>query len=77
MNSEALFFSLSVEKKVNTLDENETVSNTFEVLKFFFPHLRNVGRIYPDVIIGKEKTGGKKIRIGKSNTDILIFGTYF
>ncbi|XP_019586275.2 alpha-1,3-mannosyl-glycoprotein 4-beta-N-acetylglucosaminyltransferase-like protein MGAT4D isoform X1 [Rhinolophus sinicus] len=46
-----------VEKKVNTLDENETVSNTFEVLKFFFPHLRNVGRIYPDVIIGKEKTG--------------------
>ncbi|XP_014639968.1 PREDICTED: alpha-1,3-mannosyl-glycoprotein 4-beta-N-acetylglucosaminyltransferase-like protein MGAT4D [Ceratotherium simum simum] len=46
-----------VEKKVNTSDKNETVSNTFEVLKFFFPHLKRVGRIYPDVIIGKEKTG--------------------
>ncbi|XP_077612077.1 alpha-1,3-mannosyl-glycoprotein 4-beta-N-acetylglucosaminyltransferase-like protein MGAT4D isoform X3 [Crocuta crocuta] len=46
-----------VEKKINTLGKNETVSNTFEVLKFFFPHLRKVGRIYPDVIIGKEKTG--------------------
>ncbi|KAM5229845.1 alpha-1,3-mannosyl-glycoprotein 4-beta-N-acetylglucosaminyltransferase-like protein MGAT4D [Hipposideros larvatus] len=45
------------EKKANTLDKNEAVSNTFEVLKFFFPHLRKVGRIYPDVIIGKEKTG--------------------
>ncbi|XP_045322996.1 alpha-1,3-mannosyl-glycoprotein 4-beta-N-acetylglucosaminyltransferase-like protein MGAT4D isoform X4 [Leopardus geoffroyi] len=47
-----------VEKKMNTLGKDETVSNnTFEVLKFFFPHLRKVGRIYPDVIIGKEKTG--------------------
>ncbi|XP_016062427.1 PREDICTED: alpha-1,3-mannosyl-glycoprotein 4-beta-N-acetylglucosaminyltransferase-like protein MGAT4D [Miniopterus natalensis] len=46
-----------VEKKASTLDQNETVPNTFEVLKFFFPHLRKVGRIYPDVIIGKEKTG--------------------
>uniref|UniRef100_A0A673SQ59 MGAT4 family member D n=1 Tax=Suricata suricatta TaxID=37032 RepID=A0A673SQ59_SURSU len=46
-----------VEKKMNTLDKNKTGSNTFEVLKFFFPHLRKVGRIYPDVIIGKEKTG--------------------
>ncbi|XP_047712723.1 alpha-1,3-mannosyl-glycoprotein 4-beta-N-acetylglucosaminyltransferase-like protein MGAT4D isoform X8 [Prionailurus viverrinus] len=43
---------------MNTLGKDETVSNnTFEVLKFFFPHLRKVGRIYPDVIIGKEKTG--------------------
>ncbi|XP_057582936.1 alpha-1,3-mannosyl-glycoprotein 4-beta-N-acetylglucosaminyltransferase-like protein MGAT4D [Hippopotamus amphibius kiboko] len=47
----------SVKKKVNALDENETVSNAFEVLKFFFPHLRKVDRIYPNVIIGKEKTG--------------------
>ncbi|XP_053072909.1 alpha-1,3-mannosyl-glycoprotein 4-beta-N-acetylglucosaminyltransferase-like protein MGAT4D isoform X5 [Acinonyx jubatus] len=47
-----------VEKKMNTLGKDETVSNnTFEVLKFFFPHLRKVGRIYPDVIIGKEKIG--------------------
>nr|KAF6401769.1 MGAT4 family member D [Rousettus aegyptiacus] len=45
------------EKTVSTLDENKTVSNTFEVLKFFFPHLRKAGRLYPDVIIGKEKTG--------------------
>lgn len=59
---------------MNTLDKNETVSNTFEVLKFFLPHLRKVGRIYPDVIISKKKEGGKKIRTGKSNTDILIFG---
>ncbi|KAG8522175.1 Alpha-1,3-mannosyl-glycoprotein 4-beta-N-acetylglucosaminyltransferase-like protein MGAT4D, partial [Galemys pyrenaicus] len=41
----------------NRLDKNETVPNTFEVLKLFFPHLRKVGRIYPDVIIGKEKAG--------------------
>lgn len=47
----------SVKKKVNALDRNETTPNAFEVLKFFFPHLRKVGRIYPDVIIGKEKTG--------------------
>ncbi|XP_045323013.1 alpha-1,3-mannosyl-glycoprotein 4-beta-N-acetylglucosaminyltransferase-like protein MGAT4D isoform X6 [Leopardus geoffroyi] len=48
----------TIEKKMNTLGKDETVSNnTFEVLKFFFPHLRKVGRIYPDVIIGKEKTG--------------------
>ncbi|XP_039731701.1 alpha-1,3-mannosyl-glycoprotein 4-beta-N-acetylglucosaminyltransferase-like protein MGAT4D [Pteropus medius] len=52
-----IFFSLSAEKTVSTLDENKTVSNTFEVLKFFFPHLRKAGRLYPDVIIGKEKTG--------------------
>lgn len=55
-------------------DENEAVPNTFEVLKSFFPHLRKVGRIYPDVIISKEKTGGKKIKIRKSNADGLIFG---
>lgn len=68
------FFSLSGEKEVNTLDKNKTVSNTFEVLKFFLPHLKKVDRIYPNVIIGKKKKGGKKIRMGKSNTDILIFG---
>lgn len=57
------------------MDKNKTVSNnTFEVLKFFLPHLRKVDRIYPDVIISKKKEGGKKIRMGKSNTDILIFG---
>ncbi|XP_059227103.1 alpha-1,3-mannosyl-glycoprotein 4-beta-N-acetylglucosaminyltransferase-like protein MGAT4D [Mustela nigripes] len=46
-----------VEKKMKTLGKSETASNTFEILKFFFPHLRKAGRIYPDVIIGKEKTG--------------------
>ena len=61
MNLETLFFfSLLVEKKVNTLGKNETVSDTFEILKFFFPHLRKVGRIYPDVIFGKKRTGGKQ-----------------
>ena len=74
MNSEAYFFSLSVGKEVNTFDENEAAPNTFEVLKFFFPRLRKIGRIYPDIIISKEKTGGKKIKIGKSNAGVLIFG---
>ncbi|KAF6095405.1 MGAT4 family member D [Phyllostomus discolor] len=46
-----------VEREVDTFDENEAVPNTFEVLKSFLPHLRKVGRIYPDVIISKEKTG--------------------
>ncbi|KAM5307526.1 alpha-1,3-mannosyl-glycoprotein 4-beta-N-acetylglucosaminyltransferase-like protein MGAT4D isoform 2-T2 [Glossophaga mutica] len=46
-----------VEKEMNMFDENEAVPNTFEVLKSFFPHLRKIGRIYPDVIISKEKTG--------------------
>ncbi|XP_054572952.1 alpha-1,3-mannosyl-glycoprotein 4-beta-N-acetylglucosaminyltransferase-like protein MGAT4D [Eptesicus fuscus] len=45
------------EKGVNTLDKNKTVANTFEVLKFFLPHLRKVDRIYPDVIISKKKEG--------------------
>ncbi|KAF5923385.1 hypothetical protein HPG69_006554 [Diceros bicornis minor] len=70
--------NLNVEKKVNTSDKNETVSNTFEVLKFFFPHLKRVGRIYPDVIIGKEKTGGSwedqlayNLSLPESNEDYL------
>ncbi|XP_011529956.1 alpha-1,3-mannosyl-glycoprotein 4-beta-N-acetylglucosaminyltransferase-like protein MGAT4D isoform X3 [Homo sapiens] len=46
-----------VAQKADILNKNETVSNTFEDLKFFFPHLRKEGRIYPDVIIGKGKTG--------------------
>ena len=45
---------------MNASDTNETVYDAFEVLKFFFPHLRKVDRIYPDVILGREKTGGKK-----------------
>ncbi|XP_060035039.1 alpha-1,3-mannosyl-glycoprotein 4-beta-N-acetylglucosaminyltransferase-like protein MGAT4D isoform X1 [Erinaceus europaeus] len=44
----------SAEKKV---DENGAGSKLFEVLKYFFPHLRKVDRIYPDVILSKEKTG--------------------
>lgn len=66
-------FSLSVKKNMNALGKNEIVPNAFEVLKFFFPHLRKVDRIYPDVIIGKEKTGGKKTYNWEINTDILIF----
>ncbi|XP_076996090.1 alpha-1,3-mannosyl-glycoprotein 4-beta-N-acetylglucosaminyltransferase-like protein MGAT4D [Tamandua tetradactyla] len=46
-----------VEKKVDTLGTDETEYNTFEELKLFFPHLRKAGRVYPDVIIGKGKTG--------------------
>ncbi|XP_037848246.1 alpha-1,3-mannosyl-glycoprotein 4-beta-N-acetylglucosaminyltransferase-like protein MGAT4D [Chlorocebus sabaeus] len=46
-----------VAQKADILNKNETISNTFEDLKFFFPHIRKEGRIYPDVIIGKGKTG--------------------
>ncbi|XP_008053100.1 alpha-1,3-mannosyl-glycoprotein 4-beta-N-acetylglucosaminyltransferase-like protein MGAT4D [Carlito syrichta] len=46
-----------VQRKPDTLSKNETVYNTFEALKFFLPHLRKEGRVYPDVIIGKGKTG--------------------
>ncbi|XP_058144901.1 alpha-1,3-mannosyl-glycoprotein 4-beta-N-acetylglucosaminyltransferase-like protein MGAT4D isoform X2 [Dasypus novemcinctus] len=46
-----------VEKKVDTLIINETVSNRFEEFKSFFPHLRKAGKIYPDIVIGKGKTG--------------------
>lgn len=46
---------------MNILDKIEIVINVFEILKFFFFYLRKVGRIYFNVIIGKEKIGGKKI----------------
>uniref|UniRef100_G3U4T3 MGAT4 family member D n=1 Tax=Loxodonta africana TaxID=9785 RepID=G3U4T3_LOXAF len=55
--NENLSRNFVVEKKVGTLGKNETASDTFEDLKFFLPHLRKAGRIYPDVIIGKGKTG--------------------
>ncbi|XP_055477272.1 alpha-1,3-mannosyl-glycoprotein 4-beta-N-acetylglucosaminyltransferase-like protein MGAT4D [Psammomys obesus] len=45
------------EKKVSTLSENEILSNRFEVLKFFFPHLRTARKIYPNIAISKEKAG--------------------
>ncbi|KAM9677764.1 alpha-1,3-mannosyl-glycoprotein 4-beta-N-acetylglucosaminyltransferase-like protein MGAT4D [Trichechus inunguis] len=54
---EDLSRNLVVEKKVDTLVKNEVVSDTFEDLKFFLPHLRKAGKIYPEVIIGKGKTG--------------------
>ncbi|XP_006144711.1 alpha-1,3-mannosyl-glycoprotein 4-beta-N-acetylglucosaminyltransferase-like protein MGAT4D [Tupaia chinensis] len=48
----------SVEKEVEAFRKNETVpNNTFEDLKIFFPHLKKEGRLYPDVILAKEKTG--------------------
>ncbi|KAL0594120.1 Alpha-1,3-mannosyl-glycoprotein 4-beta-N-acetylglucosaminyltransferase-like protein MGAT4D [Plecturocebus cupreus] len=46
-----------VVQKADILNKSETVSNTFEDFKFFFPHLRKEGRIYPNVIISKGKTG--------------------
>ncbi|XP_007939413.1 alpha-1,3-mannosyl-glycoprotein 4-beta-N-acetylglucosaminyltransferase-like protein MGAT4D [Orycteropus afer afer] len=54
---EDLSGSLGVEKTVDTLGKNETLSDAFEDLKLFLPHLRKAGRIYPDVIIGKGRTG--------------------
>uniref|UniRef100_A0A8C0W1X7 MGAT4 conserved region domain-containing protein n=1 Tax=Castor canadensis TaxID=51338 RepID=A0A8C0W1X7_CASCN len=46
-----------VAKKVDTLSENEAIPDRFEDIKFFLPHLRKVERIYPHVIIGKQRTG--------------------
>ncbi|NP_001020837.1 alpha-1,3-mannosyl-glycoprotein 4-beta-N-acetylglucosaminyltransferase-like protein MGAT4D precursor [Rattus norvegicus] len=46
-----------LEKKVNMLDQDETVFNQFEVLKFFLPHLRTAGNIYPDIAIGRQRAG--------------------
>ncbi|XP_012783294.2 alpha-1,3-mannosyl-glycoprotein 4-beta-N-acetylglucosaminyltransferase-like protein MGAT4D isoform X1 [Ochotona princeps] len=46
-------FENSVENKVDTLNQNQKVSNAFEDLKFFFPHLKNAGNVYPNVLIGK------------------------
>ncbi|XP_037596697.1 alpha-1,3-mannosyl-glycoprotein 4-beta-N-acetylglucosaminyltransferase-like protein MGAT4D isoform X1 [Cebus imitator] len=46
-----------VVQKADVLNKSETVSNTFEDFKFFFPQLRKEGRIYPNVIISKGKTG--------------------
>jgi hypothetical protein len=43
---------------VDTLSENEAIPDRFEDIKFFLPHLRKVERIYPHVIIGKQRTGG-------------------
>uniref|UniRef100_A0A8C5K3S1 MGAT4 family, member C n=1 Tax=Jaculus jaculus TaxID=51337 RepID=A0A8C5K3S1_JACJA len=45
------------EKKVDILSRNQIISDRFEAFKFFFPHLRNMGKIYPDVIISKGKSG--------------------
>ncbi|XP_012660841.2 alpha-1,3-mannosyl-glycoprotein 4-beta-N-acetylglucosaminyltransferase-like protein MGAT4D [Otolemur garnettii] len=47
----------SVEKTIGTSSKNEAVSNIFEEFKFFFPHLKKEGRIYPDVVVSKGKTG--------------------
>ncbi|XP_006872295.1 PREDICTED: glycosyltransferase 54 domain-containing protein-like [Chrysochloris asiatica] len=54
---ESLSRNLVVQKKVDTTGKNETVPDAFEDLKFFLPHLRKADRIYPNVIIGKGKTG--------------------
>uniref|UniRef100_A0A2R8M4G9 MGAT4 conserved region domain-containing protein n=1 Tax=Callithrix jacchus TaxID=9483 RepID=A0A2R8M4G9_CALJA len=44
-----------VVQKADILNKSETVSNTFEDFKFFFPQLRKEGRIYPNVIISNGK----------------------
>ncbi|XP_028642131.1 alpha-1,3-mannosyl-glycoprotein 4-beta-N-acetylglucosaminyltransferase-like protein MGAT4D [Grammomys surdaster] len=46
-----------LEKKVNILGQDETLPNQFEVLKFFLPHLRTAGKIYPDIATSKGRTG--------------------
>lgn len=65
------YSSLPVENKVDTLNQNQKVSNAFEDLKFFFPHLKNAGNIYPNVLIGKGRKNGKKFKEMKS------LGMYF
>ncbi|KAM4834253.1 alpha-1,3-mannosyl-glycoprotein 4-beta-N-acetylglucosaminyltransferase-like protein MGAT4D isoform 2-T2 [Thomomys bottae] len=50
--------SLSAEEEGDTLGENvTTIADRFEDMKFFLPHLRKFGRLYPNVIIGKGKKG--------------------
>ncbi|XP_012974320.1 alpha-1,3-mannosyl-glycoprotein 4-beta-N-acetylglucosaminyltransferase-like protein MGAT4D isoform X1 [Mesocricetus auratus] len=46
-----------VERKVSTLSGNEMLPNGFEDIKFFLPHLRKMGKIYPDVATGRGKAG--------------------
>nr|XP_040148835.1 alpha-1,3-mannosyl-glycoprotein 4-beta-N-acetylglucosaminyltransferase-like protein MGAT4D [Ictidomys tridecemlineatus] len=62
--------SRSLDEKMVTPSENETASNRFEALKFFFPHLRKVARVYPDVIIGKGKRDDTSVEKW-SNEDYL------
>ncbi|GAB1293359.1 Alpha-1,3-mannosyl-glycoprotein 4-beta-N-acetylglucosaminyltransferase-like protein MGAT4D [Apodemus speciosus] len=44
-------------EKVNIQDQDETLPNQFEVLKFFLPHLRTAGELYPDIATSKGRAG--------------------
>ncbi|XP_052022393.1 alpha-1,3-mannosyl-glycoprotein 4-beta-N-acetylglucosaminyltransferase-like protein MGAT4D [Apodemus sylvaticus] len=46
-----------LEKKVNIRDQDEALPNQFEVLKFFLPHLRTAGELYPEIATSKGRAG--------------------
>ncbi|XP_051025280.1 alpha-1,3-mannosyl-glycoprotein 4-beta-N-acetylglucosaminyltransferase-like protein MGAT4D [Acomys russatus] len=52
-SSEGTFLSLPV----NTLSEEEALPSIFDCLRFFLPHLRTAGKVYPDIAIGKGRAG--------------------
>ncbi|XP_051050872.1 alpha-1,3-mannosyl-glycoprotein 4-beta-N-acetylglucosaminyltransferase-like protein MGAT4D [Phodopus roborovskii] len=45
------------EREASSLNENEILPNRFEDLRFFLPHLKTTGKIYPDVATGRGKAG--------------------
>ncbi|XP_021025756.1 alpha-1,3-mannosyl-glycoprotein 4-beta-N-acetylglucosaminyltransferase-like protein MGAT4D isoform X4 [Mus caroli] len=46
-----------LEKKGSILSQHETLPNQFEVLKYFLPHLRTAGKLYPDIATSKGRAG--------------------
>ncbi|XP_069853906.1 alpha-1,3-mannosyl-glycoprotein 4-beta-N-acetylglucosaminyltransferase-like protein MGAT4D isoform X1 [Dipodomys merriami] len=56
--AERNYRSLSAKEEGDRLNENvTTTADRFEDMKFFLPHLRKFGRLYPNVVIGKGKKG--------------------
>ena len=41
------------------MSQHETLPNQFEVLKYFLPHLRTAGKLYPAIATSKGRAGGK------------------
>ncbi|XP_031196369.1 alpha-1,3-mannosyl-glycoprotein 4-beta-N-acetylglucosaminyltransferase-like protein MGAT4D [Mastomys coucha] len=46
-----------LEKKVNILGQDETLPDHFEVLKYFLPHLRTAGKLYPAIATSQGRAG--------------------
>ncbi|XP_075399643.1 alpha-1,3-mannosyl-glycoprotein 4-beta-N-acetylglucosaminyltransferase-like protein MGAT4D [Tenrec ecaudatus] len=54
---DSLSSNFGAQQKVDMMGQDEAIPDAFEDFKFFLPHLRKAGRISPNVIIGKGKTG--------------------